>query len=322
MIKIKDLEVGKIYTIALVVTAAVARETKTKKPYLQLELFDGTKNISSNYWDWAGKNIPEKNTILDVTAQVTEWQGTLQLNIKGMATNTELHLSEFTPSSGADISTTYKTAYSMASSLSDDFLRELTLGILEELQNRWLSAPGAVTIHHAYTAGTLVHCLSVATIAKAIAEVTPGANVDMATAAGLLHDLGKLFGYRINGVICELTDEGRLYEHSFMGAEFVGNYAEKHIVREEVTYEQTQAKLEVLRHIILSHHGKLEHGSCIPPACIEAHIVHHADAVDAITEQIRDASNKAGHVKFTDRIWALDNRPHLTVEYISSIMDS
>jgi len=37
----------------------------------------------------------------------------------------------------------------------------------------------------------------------------------------------------------------------------------------------------MLQHIILSHHGKLEWGSPVEPATIEAVIVHHVDNLDA-----------------------------------------
>ena len=89
MLKIKDLEIGKSYTIPLVVLSATARETKAKKPYLALEFYDGTDKIAANYWDWPGKVVPEKNTILNVSGQVIEWQGTKQLNVRGLTTNTE-----------------------------------------------------------------------------------------------------------------------------------------------------------------------------------------------------------------------------------------
>ena len=316
--KINELEIGKQYVIPLVVISATARETKAKKPYLALDFYDGRDNISGNYWDWSGKNIPDKNAILNVTAQVTEWQGAKQLNIKALATNTELHISEFTPSSGNDIATTYKDAYDMASNLTDDLYRALCLGLLDELRDKWLTAPGAKTVHHAYAAGTLIHSLSVAKLARTMAEHIPGANVDLATTGGLLHDLGKLFGYRIDGVVCELTDEGFLYDHLFIGAEFVGNFAEE---LELLNDEIDDMKLELLRHIILSHHGEQEHGSVVEPALLEAHIVHYADAVDAAAEQIREASAKAGQTKWTERLWALGNKPHITTEYTRAVLD-
>lgn len=315
--KIKDMEIGKRYTAPLVVISATARETKAKKPYLALELYDGIDKISGNYWEWGGKNIPEKNSILDVTAQVTEWQGTKQLNVRGLTTNTEKHISEFTPSSGLDIATVYKDAYELASDIGDEFLRSLCLGVLDDLRSLWLTAPAANGIHHAYAAGTLIHSLSVAQIAKSIAAAIPEANEALVVAGGLLHDVGKLFGYRINGIICEMTDEGKLFDHLFIGAEFVGNHAENlNILKDSVT----DAKIEILRHIILSHHGKQEHGAVVSPVALEAHIVFHADAIDAAAEMIRDSSKKVENSKWTERIWALDNKPHLTTDYVQVVM--
>lgn len=314
--KIRELEVNQIVTITLVVKSASARETKAKKPYLQLEFFDGVGTISGNYWDWGGTNIPQANAVLDVKAQVTEWQGAKQLNVKGMTTNTEVPLSDFAPSSGIDANEVYSNAYALITEVKDDFLRSITLAVLEELHDKWLTVPGAKGVHHAYTAGTLIHSYSVACIAKAIAEHTPGANVDLCTVGGMLHDIGKLYTYKLNGVAIDMTDEGMMYDHIFMGAEFIGNYADNHYMMDETC----MLKLEMLRHIILAHHGRLEYGSVTVPLSIEAHIVYHADAIDAAAEQVRSQSAKVGNVKWTDRIWPLENRPHLTTQHVAEVM--
>ena len=108
-----------------------------------------------------------------------------------------------------------------------------------------------------------------------------------------------------------------LYDHIFMGAEFIGNYADNHYKLDEIS----ALKLEMLRHIILSHHGKLEYGAVVVPMSVDAHIVYHADAVDAAAEQVRDQSAKVGNVKWTDRIWALENRPHMTTQYVAKVME-
>lgn len=314
--KIRELEVNQIVTITLVVKSASARETKAKKPYLQLEFFDGVDTISGNYWDWGGTNIPQANAVLDVKAQVTEWQGAKQLNVKGMTTNTEVPLSDFAPSSGIDANEVYNNAYALITEVKDYFLRSITLEVLEELHNKWLTVPGAKGVHHAYTAGTLIHSYSVACIAKAIAEHTLGANVDLCTVGGMLHDIGKLYTYMLNGVAIDMTDEGMMYDHIFMGAEFIGNYADNHYMMDETC----MLKLEMLRHIILAHHGRLEYGSVTVPLSIEAHIVYHADAIDAAAEQVRSQSAKVGNAKWTDRIWPLENRPHLTTQYVAEVM--
>lgn len=314
MNKIKDLVMSSLTDITLVVMSATARETKAKKPYLHLELYDGTDTIQGNYWDWTSGKVPEKNSILDVRAQVTEYMGAKQLNIKSLKLNTERHISEFVPKNGLDISSIYKEAYACALNVKDDFLRNLTLGILEHLSHRWLKIPGAKGVHHAFVGGTLVHSLSVARIACAISKQIPDSNDDLCFVGGLLHDLGKLFTYTLNGITTDMTDEGMLFDHTFIGAEFVGNFAEE----AGISFED-ERKLQLLRHIILSHHGKLEYGAAVPPMCIEAHIVNSADGVDASTQQIIEHSNKLDNAMWTDRIYTLGNRPQLTTQYVKRL---
>ena len=316
--KIANLEVGSMCDITLVVKSATARETRAKKPYLVIEFFDGVDNITGNYWDWASGNIPEANSILDVHAQVTEYMGKKQLTIKTLRNNTTRHLSEFAPASGHDLSDIYKEAHSLISDVKDDMLRDLTLSILEDLRDSWLTVPGAVGVHHAYTGGTLVHSVGVAKLAKAIAMKVPEANVDLCVVGGMLHDLGKLFTYKMTGVNIGMTDDGQLYEHIFMGAEFVGNYADTHVDADDYF---NMKKLQLLRHIILSHHGELEFGSPVFPQCIEAFIVNRADGIDATAEQVRAAARKVPeNVKWTDRIYTLNNRAQLTPAYVQYIM--
>lgn len=316
MQRIKDLQVNQMCSLPLVVVNVVARETKAKKPYLSMELFDGIETIVGNYWDWTGVNIPEKNAILDVTAQVTEYMGKKQLNIKKLILNTDLLLAAFMPSSGCDIGEAYKEAYSMMGDVHDTLLRDLAIAILEETTNGWLNAPGAVTVHHAFVGGMLVHALSVAKMSKALAELVPEANVDLAVVGGLLHDIGKIFTYKINGITIDMTSEGRLYEHSFIGAEFVGNFADNHQFARTV---QDERKIRLLRHIVLSHHGEQEFGAVVTPQCIEAYIVHYADTLDASVQRIVEQSSKAGEAMWTDRIYTLNNRTHITPCYVNAV---
>lgn len=315
--KIKELEINQMVTIPLVVRAVSVRETKSKKSYLSFDFFDGTDVISGNYWDWNGLAIPDKNAILDVKAQVTEWQGNKQLNIKGLVTNTTLSLSAFAPKSGVAVDKVYADAYALVSDVKDDFLRMLAQGLLEEFMDAWLVAPGAKAIHHAFVAGTLVHSYSVAKIAKSVASTIDDANEDLCVVGGMLHDIGKLSTYIVNGASIDMSSEGMMFDHLHIGTNLIEEYAKDHFEIDPQTYD----KLCILKHIILSHHGKLEYGAVVTPMCMEAHIVYHADAVDAAAEQIREMSAKVEHSMWTDKIWALENRPHLTTQYVAETME-
>jgi 3'-5' exoribonuclease len=311
--KISELGTG-TQIITLVVMNATARKTKAQKDYLVIEFFDGIDSINGNYWDWQGKVMPEKNTILDVSCQLTEWQGTKQLNVKGMTVNKVEHISTFMPASNNSVGEVYKEAYSLASDIKNYTLRSLAIAALEQWQHDWLMVPGAKTIHHNYVGGTLIHSVSIAKLAKAMAQLVPGANEDLCVAGGLLHDIGKLQAYKLSGVTIDMTHIGMLMDHSSLGIEMITNVS-------TLVPNCDQNASNLLKHIIISHHGIMEHGASVTPVCIEAYIVHHADALDAEAEQIRAMCKNDTGAAWTDRVWALNNKPHLTPRYINEVLD-
>lgn len=144
------------------------------------------------------------------------------------------------------------------------------LGIESAVGRRWLEAPAAKYYHQAYRHGLLEHCLSVAQGVSAMAATFPEIDRDVAVAGGLLHDIGKIEAYGESGGAIELTDAGKL-----QGEIALGYY----LVRREIEAipgfppETAQALL----HIILSHHGLLEHGSPVLPCTREATLVHMID---------------------------------------------
>lgn len=314
---IKEMKEAVQNELDLVVINATPRETKAKKPYLVLELFDGFDKISANYWDWAGKSIPPKDTILTVQATKGEYMGTPQLTIKHMKVASNRSLWDFAPQPTVNIDHYFEKANCLIKSMRDPDLVKLCTVIFEQLKSQWLHVPGANTIHHAYKAGTLIHSVTVAQIAAGMCTFIEGSNVDLCIAGGLLHDLGKLFTYQMSGIAIEMTDEGMLFDHIFLGANFISNFADHYL---DTDNEKVNAKLEMLIHIILSHHGVKEYGSPVTPASLEAHIVCHADGIDASAEQIRDASKKKDKVKWTDKIWGCGNKPHLAIQYVEAVM--
>lgn len=320
MTKIKDLQVGTTVVIPLVIHNQTKRTTKNKKTYLDITLFDGLQEINGKVWSYPdNKALMPTGTVYNVEATVGEWQGNKQLSIAHMKINYDLKVTDFLPSSGLDIDATYKAALTLCDSIHDTTLHDLTKAIYTNLDCLWATVPAARSIHHAYVGGTLIHCYHVGSIANAIAKQIPQANIDLCTSGGLLHDVGKLFSYAFKGSEITFTNEGQLLEHVFLGAEFVDNYADNN---KFTTTPQNEAKIELLKHIILSHHGSLEFGSPVPPMSIEAVIVSAADHIDASTEMIIEAAEQPADSTWTKRIFGMNNRPAILPEYTKNIMQS
>lgn len=311
-----DLNVGDRAVVPCILLNVSPRKTKSQKDYLTVTAFDGMTQIVGNFWDWAGKAVPECSGIVyNINCTVSEYNGAKQLTIHGIISTTDYAPLDFVPSSDKDVADIYKDAYAFASEkISDNFLRDLVINLFDVYQDKLLSTPAALSIHHAYVAGTLIHSLSTAKIAYAIGLNVHIANIDLIVAGALLHDFGKLMTYDFDGAAIVMTDTGRLYEHMYMGAKLVDNTA-RHFVK----YEADIKKLELLIHIILSHHGAQEYGAVVTPQCIEAVIVNHADSIDAASEVIKINSENA-QGRWTDKVYTMNNRPVTNFMYTQTIM--
>jgi 3'-5' exoribonuclease len=130
-------------------------------------------------------------------------------------------------------------------------------------------APAAKYYHQAYRHGLLEHCLGVAQAVSAISATFPGIDRDVAVTGALLHDIGKLEAYT-DGQSIDLTDAGRL-----QGEIALGYYRIRRAIED---IDGFPAELsQAVGHIILSHHGTLEHGSPVVPCTREATLVHMID---------------------------------------------
>ena len=177
----------------------------------------------------------------------------------------------------------------------------------DDFRLRFEQAPGSTGGHHAKIGGLLLHVSEVVNIARASAK-TMRANVDLVTAAALLHDVGKVEAYAITPTGFSFTPCGLLIGHVVLGVLML----ERKLARlgEPVC---TEGQLLDLQHLILSHHGKLEYGSPVEPMTLEAEIVHWADEASAkandVLESLEDADAFPDGAELSERrIWRVGKR--------------
>jgi 3'-5' exoribonuclease len=156
--------------------------------------------------------------------------------------------------------------------VQDPHLRRLLDRIFGPGTETWevyREAPAAKYYHQAYRHGLLEHCLSVAQAVGAVAP-TFGVDRDVAVTGALLHDIGKLEAYTCGAPAIDLTDAGRL-----QGEIPLGYYRIRRAIEDMPGFPPALA--QAVLHIILSHHGTLEHGSPVVPCTREATLVHMMD---------------------------------------------
>jgi 3'-5' exoribonuclease len=257
------------------------REVRTKRDggeYLRLRLADRTGCVSVMISD----GLPEVGEICNAGCAVRvagrfaihpRYGAQIALRRLRAAEPHEIDLDLLTdgpPRSAAQMEADLRE---IVATIHDPHLRALLDAIFGEGTRTWelfRAAPAAKRYHQAYRHGLLEHCLSVAQSVSAISATFPGIDREVAVTGALLHDIGKLDAYASTGVAIDMTDLGKL-----QGEIPLGYYRIRRLIEDLPGFPEPLAA--AVLHIILSHHGALEHGSPVVPCTREATLVHMID---------------------------------------------
>jgi 3'-5' exoribonuclease len=270
---VRDLADGQEVNSIFIVRAHSRRQRRNGEAFLKLRLGDVSGSMEAVVWDDVEQlaAVCPSGAIVRVlgTYCVDERYGPA-LTVRRMraAVEGEYDLADLLEDSPIPYAQLSADLDSLVATIQRPHLREL-LGRL--IGPAYHEAPAAKYYHQAYRHGLLEHSLSVAQGVSALAATfMNGLDRDIAVAGALLHDIGKVEAYAsVNGAI-ELTDAGKL-----LGEIPLGYYMVRRAIEEIEAFPQVDA--DALLHIVLSHHGKLEHGSPVVPCTREATLVHFID---------------------------------------------
>jgi 3'-5' exoribonuclease len=274
----RDLVDGQQVETTFVVREVSRRSKRNGEAFLKLQLGDVTGRVEAVCWDAVDE-------VADVAAPgaVVNVRGTYAVDDRFGSSLTVRTLraagdGEFDP---ADLHECAPVPFAQMEADLRELIRTVQCPHLRQLLDRclgsdspiwqkWSVWPAAKLYHQAYRHGLLEHCLSVAQGVSAMAATFPGLDRDVAVTGALLHDIGKTEAYSMEGDAIDLTDAGKLQGEIPLGY---------HLVRREIEgipgFPPDTA--EAVLHIVLSHHGTLEHGSPVVPCTREATLVHAID---------------------------------------------
>ncbi len=261
-------------------------KTKAGKSYYSLVLQDKTGVIDAKVWDLSsGIDHFEALDYIRIEADVTSFQGSLQLNVKRIrvAREGEYEPKDYLPVSSHPIEEMYRELLKYVDGIGNSWLKTLARAFFEEDREfikSFKSHSAAKTVHHGFVGGLLEHTLGVTRLCAFYASQYPVLNKDLLIAAALFHDIGKvreLSAFPAN----DYTDDGQLLGHIVIGVEMLG---EK--IRNIPGFPDMLAM--ELKHCILAHHGEYEYGSPKLPAIIEAMALNFADNTDAKLETMKE----------------------------------
>lgn len=282
------------------------------QPFVLLTLGNSTGRIqSAPFWS---EDLPQlqdvtRGRVVEVLGDVTTYRDRRQLRVSSIRPVPEerINWQEMLPSVG-DTRPYWRALDSWRSQVAAPRLKA-TIALFyddDDFRRRYDQCPASISGHHARLGGLLRHTWEVGTIARALCRTVP-ADPDLVLAGVLLHDIGKLEAYSWSRAFT-MTPRGYLLGHVTLGAQMLLQRAWK-ASPPAVTSEE----LDVLEHLILSHHGKLEFGAPVAPMTLEAEVLHHADDASAKSDSMAAALAEEDNFRHEEEvsargIWQLDRR--------------
>lgn len=279
---------------------------KFKKPIEQykngfkfeLRLGDSTKEIMYKFWGPSSEEVVKNmydeissDDFVLIKAKVNEWNNNLELSsnelysIKIIDKN-EIDLRDFIQTSNRNIDEMYLELESHMDSIKDKDIKSFLDFLFsdKEFIENFKNSPASMYKHHNWIGGLLEHTLSVLSIALDVMKIHNKLDRDLIIAGCIIHDIGKIKEFKTTSSI-KMTETGMLLGHISEGYDMISKILS--------AIKIDEVKMLKLKHIILSHHGKLEFGSPKIPAFPEAMLVHYADEIDAMLNSMQNTKDNA-----------------------------
>jgi 3'-5' exoribonuclease len=282
---VSELESGKVATATFLVQAKEVRQKKTGEPYLSLTLGDRSGELDAKMWDHVAEVMDtfDRDDFVRVRGILQIYNNRPQFTVHKLQRVEEatVDLADFFPASARDPREMFAELRAIVAAVKDTNLRALLEAVFadQEIARRFIKAPAAKFIHHAFLSGLLEHVLSMCGLCRAMAAHYPSLDGDLLMTGAILHDIGKIYELNYERSFSYSSD-GQLLGHIFIAGRLVDEKI--------AALPGFPPKLRTLvQHLILSHHGSLAFGSPKLPMFPEAVVLHYLDDLDAKMECMR-----------------------------------
>ena len=309
-----DCQPGETIEDVFVVTNKQIAQGVNGKHYIKAFLSDRSMQITARVWNATQdmfKSMPESGFIR-VRARVESYQNNLQVIIEQMwpAKDGTYQIGDLLPHTANAIEPMVTRLREILDSIQNRHVAALVQAYLDDanLMRDFHRAPAAQTFHHAFIGGLLEHTLNAVEVADAAIRFYPDLNRDLVLAGLFLHDIAKTWELKYETAF-GYSDGGQLVGHVVKSAMWV---EEKAKAAELVLGEKIpRALIDVMQHIILSHHEKPDFGAARKPATPEALFVALIDNLDAkmmILLQACRGERAEGQGNWTEYLKAFEGR--------------
>ena len=295
---------GQAFDGYLLVRSAVQRSSQSGSKYLDMTLCDISGEVNAKMWD-GFTPPPEAGQPIRVKGVMQEYNSKPQLRVdklRAVNETDDIDMSVLVPVAPYPAEKMLDYINARIERMADESLKTLVKARLDSYGERILYYPAATRLHHAERAGLLHHTSTMLRSAEALCKIYDTLDSDLLAAGIIIHDLCKMTEIASDelGIASDYTREGQLIGHLVKGVAELDRLGRELGVSEEL--------LQMLEHMVLSHHDLPEFGSPKPPMFPEAEVLHILDLLDARMFEMNNALAAVQPGSFTDRIWSMDNR--------------
>lgn len=260
---------------------------KNGRSFLSLLAGDKTGQIDCRIWD----NVEVVNGIFEI-GDLVKIKGAVQVynqrkqlvvhkieNVSSLGLNKEDYAMEMAV---VDSQALFAELHQYIQKIESTYIRQLCMDCLndDEIKKLLLVSSAAKTIHHSERGGLLSHIVSICKLMDFMGNHYKDLNKDLLIFGALFHDLGKIWELEINqNNQVSYTNKGQLLGHIYLSGELIEKKTQK------ILGFPDELKM-ILKHIVLSHHGKIEYGSPKLPMFPEALMVAMIDELDSKMDQV------------------------------------
>ena len=283
---IKDIqEEGKVSLLCLI-TKCDKGKTAKDTPYLSLILEDASGVLDAKFWNLTEEMISKYHVGMVVEAQgdIILHRNALQMRVRKLVEQPDEDISKYVRGAPIPREKMQEEINGYVESIQDEELRVIVSQVLEESENDFYTYPAATRNHHNYVGGLAYHTISMMRMAMAIE----------------LHDIGKIEELS-EPVLPEYTTAGNLIGHISLMASRIDRIAW------DLGLQDSESVL-LLKHMVLSHHGRMEFGSPVLPMIPEAEVLASIDNLDAKLFMMKASMEVTDPGHFGPKVFALENR--------------
>lgn len=301
-----DIPENEQFETYVLIKVAEKRQDRNGKMFIAFTFEDRSGDISGMYWGATEEDVErfQSGLVVHLAGRRESYNGKPQVRINHLRLATDEEPNDpamYVDKGPMDKQEMIDEIHTLLDEIDNPTLNQLVRKILNQSAKKFFVYPAAKKNHHAFVGGLGFHTISMLRLAQSIANQYPIINKSLLYSGVLLHDIGKTIELS-DPVTTEYTLKGNLIGHISIISEWISKAAE------ELGIDEDDEDVLLLKHMVLSHHGKQEWGSPVRPHLLEAEVLHHIDNLDASIEMMREAYNRTEPGQFTERIFGLDNR--------------